>query len=113
MDGEGWLLIAGRGGIGEGERPYLVNVEGDPGALELNEDLRDEASIGGGGNMNAGVLLTDVAGVKGAASLLAPEAELCDSSGSAAKTEESKSLVVEDLRNIRGRVVPCVLGVRE
>jgi hypothetical protein len=34
--------------MGEGERVGRVRTAGDPGGLE-NDDLRDEASIGGGG----------------------------------------------------------------
>ena len=52
--------MAGRAGIGEGERAGRVRTAGDPGGLE-NEDLRDEASTGGGGIGIAGV----VAGVEG------------------------------------------------
>lgn len=40
--------MAGRAGIGEGERARRVWTAGDPGGLE-NEDLRDDASTGGGG----------------------------------------------------------------
>ena len=52
--------MAGRAGIGEGERAGRVRTAGDPGGLE-NEDLRDEASIGGGGIGIDGM----VAGVEG------------------------------------------------
>ena len=42
--------------MGEGDRPYRLKVEGEPGALDpLNEDRRDDGSMGGGGNME-GVL---------------------------------------------------------
>ena len=52
--------------MGEGERPYLVNVDGELGALDpLKDDLREEGSMGGGGNMEEGVLNTDIAGVSG------------------------------------------------
>jgi hypothetical protein len=40
--------MAGRAGIGDGERAGRVGMAGDPGGLE-NEDLRDSASNGGGG----------------------------------------------------------------
>lgn len=97
--------------MGEGERPYrllLLKEDGEPGALELKDDLREDASMGGGGNMNAGVLPTEVAGVKGPASFPYPETELWASSFiSSAKTEaDSASLVVDSLRYIRGRTPP-------
>ena len=65
--GEGKARMAGRGGIGEGERPYLEKWEGEDGALEpLNEDRREDGrSKVGGGNMVDGVLATEVAGVGG------------------------------------------------
>lgn len=69
--GEGKARIAGRGGIGEGERPYLEKWEwewaGDDGALEpLKEERREDVrSKVGGGNMVDGVLATEVAGVGG------------------------------------------------
>jgi len=52
--------MAGRAGIGEGERAGRVWTAGDPGGLE-NEDLRDDASNDGGGIGIDGV----VAGVEG------------------------------------------------
>ena len=52
--------MAGRAGIGEGERAGRVRTAGEPGGLE-NEDLRDDASNGGGGIGINGV----VAGVEG------------------------------------------------
>lgn len=57
---EGPARMAGRAGIGEGERAGRVSTAGDPGGLE-NEDLRDDASNGGGGMGMDGV----VAGVEG------------------------------------------------
>ena len=57
---EGTARMAGRAGIGEGERAGRVRTAGDPGGLE-NEDLRDETSNGGGGMGIDGV----VAGVEG------------------------------------------------
>jgi hypothetical protein len=52
--------MAGRAGIGEGERAGRVWTAGDPGGLET-EDLRDDTSNGGGGIGMDGV----VAGVEG------------------------------------------------
>ena len=61
--------MAGRGGIGEGERPIWLYCDGDPGAFELNDDRRDiDRSEGGGRKTWAeGVLAIDAAGVGGAA----------------------------------------------
>lgn len=75
--GDGRLRIAGSGGIGEGDRPYRENVDGEPGAFEpLKDDRREDGlSIGGGGNIADEELATEVAGVKGAVSLL------CDDPG--------------------------------
>jgi hypothetical protein len=58
--------------MGEGDRPYRENVDGEPGAFEpLKDDRRDDGlSMGGGGNIADEELATDVAGVKGAVSLL-------------------------------------------
>ena len=106
--------MAGRGGIGEGDLAYrlpLAKVEGEAGALELKDDLRDEDSIGGGGNMNAGVLLTDVAGVNGPLSLPWLDADGWGSSD--VSNADSMSLAVDGRRNILGRPDPCALGVRE
>lgn len=55
--------MAGRAGIGEGERVGRVRMAGEPGGLE-NEDLRDDASTGGGG-MGINGVLTGVEGVIG------------------------------------------------
>jgi hypothetical protein len=40
----GKLLMAGKGGIGDGERPYRKEEWGDPGALELalNEERLED-----------------------------------------------------------------------
>ena len=94
--------------MGEGERPYRPWMKGDgePGALELNDDLREEASMGGGGNMNAGVLPTEVAGVKGPVSFPYPEVELWASSLISSAKTDSTSLAVDSLRNTRGRAPP-------
>ena len=61
--------------MGDGERPYRTNVDGEPGAFEpLKEDRRDDGlSMGGGGNIADEELATDVAGVSGAVSLLCVE----------------------------------------
>lgn len=62
----GRLRIAGKGGMGEGDRPYRLNVEGEPGALEpLNDDRLDEGSMGGGNMADEGPLAEDIAGVSG------------------------------------------------
>jgi hypothetical protein len=68
---DGRLRIAGSGGMGDGERPYRTNVDGEPGALEpLKDERRDDGlSMGGGGNIADEELATDVAGVKGVISL--------------------------------------------
>jgi hypothetical protein len=63
------MRMAGRAGIGDGDRAYRVYVAGELGAFEpLNDDRRDEErSIGGGGNIpNAGVLGTECVGVRSA-----------------------------------------------
>jgi len=57
---EGTERMAGRAGIGEGERAGRVWTAGEPGGLE-NEDLRDDTSSGGGGIGMDGM----VAGVEG------------------------------------------------
>ena len=65
----GKVRIAGKAGMGDGERPNRVNCEGELGAFEpLKDDRLEEGlSMGGGGNMAAdGVLATDVTGVSGA-----------------------------------------------
>jgi hypothetical protein len=44
-----------------------VSVDGELGALDpLKDDLCEEGSMGGGGNMEEGVLTTDIACVSGA-----------------------------------------------
>jgi hypothetical protein len=110
------VRIAGNAGIGEGERPYRLNWDGELGALEpLKDDRLEEGlSMGGGGNMDDGVLATDVTGVNGAAMLLAlgPEPEAKASSLSlwcslTLVTMDSVSLAVDSLRKGLGR-----LGVR-
>lgn len=62
--------MAGRGGIGDGDRPKWPWLEGagEAAALEpLKDERRDEGlSTCGGGNM-VGVLAIEVEGVRGAA----------------------------------------------
>ena len=100
------MRIAGSAGIGEGDRPYLPNVDGEPGAFEpLKDDLlEDGLSIGGGGNIEVdGVLATEVAGVKGVVSLFDPEVEGRSSfSRGISLATDSASLTVDSRRNIRG-----------
>ena len=61
------MRIAGKAGIGEGDRPYRPCNEGEFVAFELNDDLRDMGySFGGGRKTAAGVLAMEAAGVKGA-----------------------------------------------
>lgn len=103
---DGRARIAGRAGIGDGERPYLLKVEGELGAFDpLNDERREEGlSMGGGGNIDAdGVLATDVAGVNGASP-----------TSSFKSIADSASLAVDSLRNILGRLElwPWALGVR-
>lgn len=124
--------MAGKGAIGEGERAYrapapppdplpkpagvlledegrpVVNAAGDPGAFDEKDERREEPSIGGGGNMKAGVLLTEVAGVSGAP----PPGPISSVRSSA---ELPASLAIDARRPKRGRppAPPCALGVRE
>lgn len=104
--------------MGDGDRPYRLNVDGELGAFEpLNDDLLDEGlSIDGGGNIDAeDPLATDVAGVSGAVSFPYEDGPANSSFwlGYSLATE-SASLVMDWLRNIRGRLVlwPWALGVR-
>jgi hypothetical protein len=116
---DGRVRMAGRAGIGEGDRPYLLYWDGELGALEpLKDDRLEEGlSRGGGGNIDVdGVLATEVAGVNGAAMLLllVPGAEDKTSSLSLCcsltpVTTDSDSLVVDSWRKGLGRLV---LGVR-
>lgn len=121
--------------MGDGERPYRLppppwllctNGDGEPGAFELKDERREEASMGGGGNMNEGVLLpppsdaADVAGVSGTLSLPlpvpVPDTDIESSVRSKAKTDElsaSLALVIDSRRYILGRPPPCTLGVLE
>ena len=67
---EDWGRIAGRGGIGDGERPKWPWLEGagEAAAFDpLKDERRDEGlSTWGGGNI-VGVLAIEVEGVSGAA----------------------------------------------
>lgn|ERR1700722_14919019 len=106
--------MAGRAGIGEGDRPKRPYCEGEFGGFELlKDDLLDEGlSIGGGGNMDAdGVLAMDAAGVK---SGLLPPYWLPDVEPSSLCSlyVDSASLTTESARSDLGRAGPCVLGVR-
>ena len=61
------MRIAGKAGIGEGDRAYRAWVDGELAAFDpLNDDrLEWDLSKGGGGNMvEDGVLGTDAVGVK-------------------------------------------------
>lgn len=62
----GRLRMAGSGGMGEGDLPYRLKVDGDPGALDpLNDERLEEVSIGGGNIADVGPLAEDMAGVSG------------------------------------------------
>lgn len=60
--------MAGKGGIGDGDRPYRLIAEwgGDGAAAELIDDLRDDEGGNIGADVWTGVLAMDVAGVSGA-----------------------------------------------
>lgn len=65
-DADGGARIAGKAGMGEGDRPYREWFAGELGAFDpLKEDLRDEGlSMMGGGNIVVdGVLGTEAVGV--------------------------------------------------
>lgn len=102
------LRIAGRAGIGEGDLAYdRPTRPGELGALEpLKEDLRDEVSTDGGGNME--VELAGVEGVKGCW----PEDNMISSlSLTASLVEDSASLAAVDSRR-KCLERDCELGVR-
>jgi hypothetical protein len=56
--------MAGRAGIGEGERAGRVRTAGDPGGFE-NEDLRDDDASNGGGGIGIDGVVAGVEGVMG------------------------------------------------
>lgn len=90
--------------MGEGERAYRVYVAGEPGALELNDERRDEErSTAGGGNIVVeGVLGTDGVGVRSAL-CCEDDGWLSSRRGSLALTD-SMSLAVDSRRNKLGRL---------
>ena len=96
--------------MGEGDRPYRLNVEGEPGALDpLNEDLLDDASIGGGNIADDVPLTEDIAGVSGVVSLVCPLVL-----GRSSAMPDSMSLVDSRWKSL-GRLeeaCPWALGVR-
>lgn len=103
------IRMAGRAGIGEGDRPYLVKLAGEPGALDpLNEDRLDDVLSIGGGNMEVdGVLATDAVGVSSAPPCWLPDPEATASSLRRSLTlviTDSVSLAFDSLRNGRGRL---------
>lgn len=115
----GGALIAGKGGIGEGDRPARpLNVaadnEGEAAACEpVNDDRRDPGLVDVGGGFMAddgcGVDGTEALGVMGAAARLAYKS-VCSE---AVVITEPVSEVVEPRRIMLGREPDGKDGVRE
>lgn len=119
--GLGGARMAGKGGIGDGDRPmWVLYCEGDPGAFELKEERRDIVRSEGGGRKTDcdGVLAIDGAGVSGTAEIGTVEdpassslLSLCPICSLALVIADSASLAVDSALLMRGRLLPT-LGVR-
>ena len=98
---EGAALIAGSGGIGDGERPIFLDDGAGDGALDpLNDERREAGRSLGGCMATDGVLVTDAAvGVGGAGNWCEVEAGVATALGTVPGRAEGVATVEGVARN--------------